>query len=234
MTNNIRRTFLAGLAVFPAAIRAAISGPSGSTSTSTAAPTLPPATAAAPRAAELRLTHFIERAEESLPNTPGSPSDKGQQLARIAAVFGEDSPEFREIFLNMKHADAMLAHRWDDLRHDLSALARFVEKAVQIQNRDQLHVVEATAKATREAPELYLDFLQKRDRIERIYALDLYRENHAQQQRIDREYREHELYKEHERLLEDVTRLGSENHDLRLRLGLDPYDRISIQPIKEA
>ena len=109
-----------------------------------------------------RDAHFVKRAETELPNTPGSPAEKGQMLQKLAESFGEESQSFRKLLGDLKNADKILGDQFSEIgkaaRGELPALAVFDAKVEEISKRDKIDKPHAVAKAMEEAPELYLDY----------------------------------------------------------------------------
>lgn len=116
-----------------------------------------------------RAGHFVKRAEAELPNTPGSPADKGQMLQKLADTFGEESADFKKLLGDLKNADKLLAEQYSEIgkaaRGNIPSLAAFDAKVEEISKRDRIDKPHAVAKALEEAPELYLDYEREQRQI---------------------------------------------------------------------
>jgi hypothetical protein len=109
-----------------------------------------------------RSAYFARKAEAELPNTSGTPAEKGEILEKLADTFGEESQQFRKVLNDMKNADKVLSERFSEVgkaaRGDIPALSVFDAKVEEISKRDKIDKSHAVAKAMEEAPELYLEY----------------------------------------------------------------------------
>jgi hypothetical protein len=109
-----------------------------------------------------RDAYFVKCAEAELPNTPGSPAEKGEMLQKLADTFGEQSQHFKKLMSDFKNADKVLSEKYSEIgkaaRGDIPALAVFEAKVEEISKRDKLDKPHAVEKAMMENPELYLEY----------------------------------------------------------------------------
>lgn len=109
-----------------------------------------------------RDAHFAKRAEDELPNTPGTPEEKGTILQKLADTFGEESQSFKKLLGDLRNADQVLGNQFSEIgkaaRGDIPALSVFDGKVEEIAKRDKIDKAHAVEKAMMEAPELYLDY----------------------------------------------------------------------------
>jgi len=116
-----------------------------------------------------RAAHFVAKAERELPNTPGSPVEKGEMLQKLADTFGEESSEFKKMLGNLKSADKVLEQQFSEIgkaaKGNIPTLAAFDAKVEEISKRDKIDKPHAVAKAMEEAPELYLDYEREQRQI---------------------------------------------------------------------
>lgn len=109
-----------------------------------------------------RVSHFTKRAEVELPNTSGSPAQKGETLMKMAdALGGENSEAFKSIFKTMQEADKVLAKNFVEvgkLGGPIPALQAFDAKVAEISKRDSVDNAHAIDKAMQEHPELYMEY----------------------------------------------------------------------------
>ena len=108
-----------------------------------------------------RLVRFTKLAEDSLPHTPGKPEEKGERLMKLADAFGEDSEFFKAELANSCAADTALAIQFREVGRTGGAVP--IEKALdakveEIMKRDKIDQSHAMAKASEEAPELFIDY----------------------------------------------------------------------------
>jgi hypothetical protein len=114
-----------------------------------------------------RLAQFTHRAEAELPNTPGTPVEKGEMIMKLADAFGDGSEAFKKVFETLKSADKTLGTKWftevgkggDGSGAGVApALAKFDAKVEEISKRDKIDKAHAVEKALMEAPDLYLQY----------------------------------------------------------------------------
>ena len=112
-----------------------------------------------------QLQHFTNLAEARLPNTAGSPVEKGTDLMTVAKLAGgEDSQIFKNYLANLETADkAMLIHFGEVGKAGAGVIPAekvFFAKAEEIAKRDNISQAKAVDKAMAENPELYLAYEQ--------------------------------------------------------------------------
>ena len=111
-----------------------------------------------------RLAKFTHLAEKDLPNTAGSPVEKGEMIMKLADAFGEGTESFTKMFDTLKSADKTLGSKWfSEIGKGgdgsaMPALAKFDAKVAEISKRDNIDNSHAVEKALMEAPDLYLDY----------------------------------------------------------------------------
>lgn len=112
-----------------------------------------------------KLTHFSTMAEARLPNTAGSPIEKGADLMTVADLCGgENSDVFKRYLANLEVADkSMLIHYGEVGKAGAGTIPAekvFMAKAEEIAKRDNISQAKAVDKAMQENPELYMAFEQ--------------------------------------------------------------------------
>jgi len=110
--------------------------------------------------AERELERFSKRAEEELPNTAGSPEEKGTMLRDLAkALGGENSDTFKKAFNGLKTADGILGQKMKEIgKYGGGTVRKGAEleaKVQEIVKRDKISEGQAWIKASEEAPELF-------------------------------------------------------------------------------
>jgi hypothetical protein len=116
-----------------------------------------------------RLVYFTKRAELELPNTPGTPVEKGSDLMAVAEGMpgGENGDLFRKYMDNMKAADKALTIHFGEVGKaggDIPASKALEAKAAEIAKRDKIDESHAMMKAMEEEPELYIAYEQQHRR----------------------------------------------------------------------
>ncbi len=112
-----------------------------------------------------RTMEFAKRAEAELPNTPGTPLEKGEMLMTLADSLpgGEKGESFKKVFEGMKGADAAYKGQFTEIgKHggggSGTALGAFDAKVEEIAKRDKIDTPHAIEKALKESPDLYLEY----------------------------------------------------------------------------
>lgn len=119
-----------------------------------------------------RTEHFAKRAEAELPNTPGTPVEKGQTLMQLAdSLGGEEGEAFKRVVGTMKAADAALDPKFREVGKwggaaNLPAGKQLDANAVIISKRDKITVEKAYSIAMEESPDLVAQY----DREQRQFA----------------------------------------------------------------
>jgi hypothetical protein len=113
-----------------------------------------------------RLVYFTKRAETELPNTSGSPVEKGTHLMTVADSLpgGENGEVFKTYLDNLKAADKALTIHFGEVGKvggPIPAEKALNAKADEIAKRDKIDVSHAMAKAFSENPELYIAYEQQ-------------------------------------------------------------------------
>lgn len=112
-----------------------------------------------------KLNYFTTIAEQRLPNTAGSPVEKGADLMAVADLAGGETSEvFKRYLANLEAADkSMLIHFGEVGKSGSSVIPAekvFMAKAEEIAKRDKISTAKAVDKAMMENPELYLAYEQ--------------------------------------------------------------------------
>ena len=111
---------------------------------------------------QARVAHFIKRAEDELPNTSGSPAQKGEILMKMAdSCGGENSESFKLVFKTMKDADEVVKRSFTERGKPggpIPAEAAFMAKVDEIAKRDSIDKPHAVEKAMMENAELYMEY----------------------------------------------------------------------------
>jgi hypothetical protein len=111
-----------------------------------------------------RLVHFTKRAETELPNTSGTPVEKGTHLMTVADSLpgGESGEVFKTYLENLKAADKALTIHFGEVGKSgggvIPAEKALNAKAEEISKRDKIDMNHAIAKAMTESPELYIAY----------------------------------------------------------------------------
>jgi hypothetical protein len=119
-----------------------------------------------------RTEHFAKRAEAELPNSPGTPVEKGQTLMQLAdSLGGEEGEAFKRVMGTMKAADAALDPKFREVGKwggaaNLPAGKQLDANAIAISKRDKITVEKAYSVAMEESPDLVLQY----DREQRQFA----------------------------------------------------------------
>ena len=111
-----------------------------------------------------RLSYFTKRAEAELPNTAGSPVEKGTHLMTVADALGEGSEVFKAYMDNLTAADKAMTIHFGEVGKSggtIPAEKALEAKAQEIAKRDRIDSSHAMAKAMEEAPELYIAYEQQ-------------------------------------------------------------------------
>ena len=112
-----------------------------------------------------RLDSFVKKAEQELPHTPGSPVEKGEMLLTLAnSLGGEESESFKKMFGTLKSADIALSANYRErgsAGSGGSVLGALDAKTEEIAKRDSVSREVAFAKAMKENPKLYEQYLQE-------------------------------------------------------------------------
>jgi hypothetical protein len=112
-----------------------------------------------------RLVSFTKRAESELPNTPGTPEEKGDILMKLADSFGEKSETFTKMLSQLKKADEAFKSSFSEIGKtggNIPAAAAWMAKVAEIQKRDNISEGQASLKAYEEAPDLVMDYDRQR------------------------------------------------------------------------
>lgn len=111
-----------------------------------------------------RLVYFTKRAEAELPNTSGTPVEKGTHLMTVADSLpgGENGEVFKTYLENLKAADKALTIHFGEVGKSgggvIPAEKALNAKAEEISKRDKIDMSHAMAKAMTESPELYIAY----------------------------------------------------------------------------
>lgn len=112
-----------------------------------------------------RIAYFTKMAEDKLPNTSGTPVEKGTDLMSVADLAGETSDMFKRYLSNLETADkSMLIHFGEVGKSGVGVIPAekvFLAKVDEVAKRDKINVGKATAKVMDENPELYLAYEQQ-------------------------------------------------------------------------
>lgn len=117
---------------------------------------------------QARVEHFQKMAEAELPNTSGSPVEKGEMLMTLADTLpgGETGDNFKKYLNNLKKADEALASKFTEFGKvgggDLEVTKLMEAKAMDIAKRDSISPEEAFLKALTENPDLYEQYSRER------------------------------------------------------------------------
>jgi hypothetical protein len=122
-----------------------------------------------------RLEHFTKRAELELPNTSGSPVEKGEHLMQLANAMpgGETGDLFKKYMADMVNADkAMTIHFGEAGKPggSIPAEKAFMAKADEIAKRDNISQGKAVAKVMDESPDLYIAYEQQQRMLHGVRA----------------------------------------------------------------
>ena len=109
------------------------------------------------------LAHFTKRAEDELPNTAGTPAEKGEMLMKMAeAAGGETSDLFKSYMAQLVAADRAIKATMTEVGKvggGTVPVMKQIEAAVDvIAKRDNINKEHAMAKLLTEQPDLYLQY----------------------------------------------------------------------------